>query len=312
MPWHEVVTGFDVFAIVLGIGITIAALWLTPPAAAIVVRTEIRRRLRGVFGGVLGLLTLTSIAVLVARSMAISGAGLTEMGKVLPLVLTQTDFGRVWIARGAAVLLLWLLWWLWHLRDAKSTWEPWLLFALIAVVAFTRSATGHAGDHGDFGIPVWIDWLHLVAAGLWGGVIAAFLLAARPVLAQSENYGLRPVTAQRFSSLAAAGLCLAVATGVYNAWHELGGWRPLWTTYYGLVLDIKLALVIAMALLGASNRFRHVPGIIDTARTTVANAMPRAFQLLLATATAEAALWLAILAVVALLLHAMPPAALVR
>ncbi|HET7675434.1 MAG TPA: CopD family protein [Gammaproteobacteria bacterium] len=304
-PWQEVVTGFDVLAVALASGIAFAALWLVPPAAGAAVREEIQRRLQGFLGAVLGLLTLTSIAVLVARSIAISGAGLADLGDVLPLVLTRTDFGHAWLARAAAVVLLWVLWLTRRaLSSMARTPAAWLVFMLIAVIAYTRSATGHAGDHGDFRIPVWIDWLHLLAAGLWGGVIVAFLIAARPVVARSEDLSSRALVVRRFSSLAAAGLFLAAATGVYNAWRELGGWQPLWTTYFGLVLDIKLALVIAMALAGASNRFWHVPRIVGASAAFPA----RALRALTKTVTAEALLWLAILATVALLLHGMPPA----
>jgi putative copper resistance protein D len=308
--WREALSGFDILAISLSVGAVAALLWLLPgtetPAPW---RADIRRRLRLFLAATLALLTLTSIAVLIARSVAISGRPLLGVGDVVPLVLTQTDFGHAWFARGSAVVLLWIAW-AGLKPDRRQPLLYWLRFAFVAVVAYTRSATGHAGDHGDLQLPVWIDWLHLLAAGLWGGVVIVFVAAVRPVLRQQQGEAGRAAVAARFSSIAAAGLGLVVATGIYNAWHALGGWRPLWTTRYGLILDVKVGLVIVMALLGATNRFWHVPAVLRTGRSATAAPAGRAaaFRALAATAAAEALLMLAILALVALLVNGMPPA----
>ncbi|HEX5420152.1 MAG TPA: CopD family protein [Gammaproteobacteria bacterium] len=313
MAWHEAVTGFDVLGVTLAFGAIAAALWLFSPAAAASAEgIEIGLRFRTLLAAALALLTLTSAAVLVGRSIAISGLSLAHVGRVIPLVLHRTDFGRVWIARAAAVLLSWAVWRRWNPASKLSSVRLWLLLALVSVVAFSRSATGHAGDHGDFRAAVWIDWLHLLAAGLWGGVIVAFLTAVTPARLRSLDGEKEAAAAllRRFSRLAAAGLALAAISGVYKAWQVLGGWRPLWESRYGLILDAKLALAIAMALLGASNRFRHVPEAIAALRgSRKENLPPDAFRGLISTAAAEAVLWLCILAAVALLLHAMPPTA---
>ncbi|HET7306629.1 MAG TPA: CopD family protein [Gammaproteobacteria bacterium] len=307
--WQEALSGFDILAISAAVGGIAALLWLLPgtdtPATW---RTDIRRHLRLFLAATLALLTLTSVAVLIARSIAISGRPLLDVGDVVPLVLMQTDFGHIWFVRGGAVVLLWIAWAASKPARRQSL-LYWLLLALVAAVAYTRSATGHAGDHGDLQIPVWVDWLHLLAAGLWGGVVIAFVVAVRPVLRQQQSQAGRAEVAERFSSVAAAGLGLVVATGIYNAWHTLGGWRPLWTTRYGVILDIKVGLVIAMALLGATNRFRHVPAVLKAGRGTAAPLKRAgAFRSLAATAAAETLLMLAILAVVALLVNGMPPA----
>ncbi|HET6725825.1 MAG TPA: CopD family protein [Gammaproteobacteria bacterium] len=297
-PWREALSGFDILAISLAVGVAAALLWLLPDAQTPDEwRSDSRRRLRLLLILTLTLLTLTSIATLIARSAAISGASLLDVGSVVPLVLTRTDFGRVWFARGIAVVLLWLVW----LALKPANRQPrlyWLLLCLVAVVAFTRSATGHPGDHGDFAMPVWFDWLHLLAAGLWGGVVIAFIVAVRPRLLSAHAL----VTA-RFSSVAAVGLGLVAATGIYNAWHSLDGWGSLWTTRYGAILDIKVGLVILMALLGASNRFLYVPRVVRQDQSAL-----RALRTLVALAACEALLMLAVVAVVALLINAMPPA----
>jgi len=106
------------------------------------------------------------------------------------------------------------------------------------------------------------------------------------------------------------GFMLAAATGICNARQRIGGWQPLWTTRYGLILDAKLVLVIAMAILGATNRFRHVPAVLAAARTADPRSWLRALRGLSFTSFAEAVLWLAIIAAVALLLSGVPPSSL--
>lgn len=263
-------------------------------------------RLNVLFAATLGFLTLTSVAMLFARSVAISGEAFPQVAGVVPMVLQETDFGKVWLARAAAVLLMWLVW---MLVGMRKSWPAWLLAILAGVVAFSRSATGHAGDHGDFEWPVWVDWLHLLSAGLWGGAIVMFVLAARPVLRQHPQDSAAAIV-RRYSMLAAVGLALAAATGICNAWQRVGGWQPLWTTRYGWVLDAKLLLVIAMAILGATNRFRHVPAVLAAARRPDPQSWLRALRGLSLTSLVEALLWLAIIAAAALLLSGVPPTSL--
>lgn len=306
--WQEVLSGLDILAVNLVVGAIATLLWLLPPMdtpAAWCV--GIRFRLRRLLLASLGLLSLTSVALLVARSLVISGQSLPGLGGVLPLVLMRTDFGHAWIVRAGVILVLWIA------CITLNTGRPqprlyWLALACVGVVAWTRSATGHPGDHGNFEFAVWIDWLHLMATGLWGGVVIAFIAALHPILRQHAGTGSKDIF-RRFSRIAAIGLGIAVATGFYNAWTALGGWRPLWTTRYGAILDVKLGLVLLMALLGASNRYRHVPGLL---KVTVRNpdspaGRTAAYRALAMTCRAEALLVLAILAVVALLVNAMQP-----
>ena len=72
-------------------------------------------------------------------------------------------------------------------------------------------------------------------------------------------------TIRRFSNLAAAGLALVTLTGVARAIHEVGGWQELNSSYGALVIA-KVALLIAIAALGAANRWRHVPAAATDTR----------------------------------------------
>jgi putative copper export protein len=66
---------------------------------------------------------------------------------------------------------------------------------------------------------------------------------------------------RRFSTLAGWCLGLVVATGFSNACLQVGSLHALATTAYGRILVAKVALVAAMACLGAANRFAVLPGL---------------------------------------------------
>ncbi len=272
------------------------------------------RRLRGALrrldAAALALLTLTTPGLLVARSIEMSGATFGAVPRVVALVVLRTDFGHLWMVRIVGLATLWLLWYLRACAPRSGArHEPvhgavhdWLSLVAMAVVAFTRSASGHAGDHGDLRAAVWVDWLHLVGAGLWGGLIVAFVVAVRPELRRTGFPGAAGIIA-RFSTLAGIGLLLVAASGIFNAWRVLGAWTPLWNSRYGLILDGKIGAFLVMALLGAVNRFRNVPAIRAMRQDS------RALDALLLTSALEALLFVAILAAAAMLLQGAPPSA---
>lgn len=144
------------------------------------------------------------------------------------------------------------------------------------------------------------DWLHLLAAALWIGGLAALWIALR-----SAPEGQRPLLARalvpRVSRLAGAGLLAMVATGAYAAWLNVATPRALLTTAYGRVLLLKLLLVAIIAGLGAYNRFVLRPAIAADPRPVTAT---RRFR---RSITVEAALGAGVLLAVAAL-TIMPPA----
>jgi putative copper resistance protein D len=65
----------------------------------------------------------------------------------------------------------------------------------------------------------------------------------------------------RFSGIGSALVAVLLLTGLVNGWVLIGLDRldALWTTAYGQLLTLKLALFTAMVILAAMNRFRHTP-----------------------------------------------------
>src|SRR6185312_5132134 len=101
--WHEAITGFDVLAIALTVGAVAARLaWLSSSYEDRRLQSLVLRRQNVLFAAAPRFLALTSVAVLFARSVAISGAPFPRVTGVVPLVLQETDVAKLWLARAAA------------------------------------------------------------------------------------------------------------------------------------------------------------------------------------------------------------------
>jgi putative copper export protein len=210
-----------------------------------------RRRLRRLEVICLVVLILTTGSELMLRARTMAGDGLAAAISAVPLVLTRTHFGAIWIGRIAVLILALSLAGL-GLRAARAG-----SLGLAVAVTLTTSLTGHAADRGDLTPGVAIDWIHVMTVSAWtGGLLCLALCLPGP--ARAWPGALLGQVARRFSRL--AGLCLlaVVATGSYNAWTELREVSDLWATPYGRVLAMKLVLFLGLAWWGAVNRYTVV------------------------------------------------------
>jgi putative copper resistance protein D len=197
------------------------------------------------------LLILAWAGALVIRATVLSGSVASAI-PALSAVLTFTHFGKIWIGRAVALALLLLV------SRGGATWARTAGLVLAAVVGLTTSLTGHSADWGDLTVSVFVDWAHVLAASAWvGGLMGLGFV----VLAERRDWPpelLAPL-ARRFSRLAGSCLAIVVASGVYNAWLQLRGFSPLWTTGYGRILAGKLLAVLGLVTLGAINRYVIIP-----------------------------------------------------
>jgi putative copper export protein len=252
------------------------------------------------------LLLLTGAAELLLRARTMAGGDLSATLSSVPLVLTRTHFGTVWSIRGVALVLLL------GLVGRSGRTETRVAYALSLVVALTTTLAGHAADRGDLSANAAIDWLHVAAATTWTG---GLLWLAVIVLREGRAWSPERLAAllRRFSALAAWCLAAVVASGIYNAVVQLGSLDALWTTAYGATLAVKLSLVLAVAGLGAVNRFVVLPQLGAGPTTWVARPQRAAAQArptldrLGAYVAREAALALVVLGCTALLGESAPP-----
>jgi putative copper export protein/mono/diheme cytochrome c family protein len=218
-----------------------------------------RRRLQRWISVAIGVLLVTSAIDLLARARVMSGGDLSQVGTALPLVLTRTHFGTVWIAR--ALILAALL----ALSVSRSSPGRMVAFVLALGVTLTGTLTGHAADWGDRSFTVLVDWLHAVAATAWTGGLFALAIAVSPAWSAFQDSAssseLLCAVAQRFSRLAGYCLLVVVASGVYNACVQVPTFASLWSTTYGMALLLKVVLALLLAFLGAVNRYLVLPGL---------------------------------------------------
>ncbi|MHB1543317.1 MAG: CopD family protein [Gammaproteobacteria bacterium] len=259
-PLYIALTAIDVIAVVAGLGMIAGWLWVLPRDQDPIFHRSFWR-LEGVS---LLFLTLSSALILVSRSLEMSGGPFSGLPQVIPEVLQATRFGSIWWFRPPLLLALWLLWLLGFTSSRRARWVGILMFIALAGVAFTRSETGHPADHGDFRLGVFVDWLHLLAAGLWIGALFCVTLVIFPALRRRMRERRPDLAAdifQRLSSLAGWGLALILVTGIWTAWKQLGTWSALFNTAYGQILLVKLSLVALLIVIGAYNRFIRLPRI---------------------------------------------------
>ncbi len=267
------------------------------------------RRLEGIVAAAIAVLAASSIVLLIARSATMSSQPVLQTLSAVPLVITATHYGQVWLLRPAMLVVLWIGWWLRRRRRDASA--PWIaMLAALAVFAFSRSASGHAADAGDFGAQEFIDWLHLLSMSVWVGGVFTALLAVFPALRLCATCSPAQLAqfAQRLSRSSAITLGVVVVTGIYNAWMRLGTLPALVDTHYGRTLCIKLILVSIVIALGAVNRFVHVRRVVAAANPgDPAPANAASIRQFSRTILAESAFMIAVLVAVGFLLTGMPP-----
>ena len=154
--------------------------------------------------------------------------------------------------------------------------------AMLAVVWET-----HAGGPSPFRlVTLTLQWLHVVAVGFWIGGLAWLLLGLRGLPGPQ-----RAAAGRRFSALATVGLILVLLTGLSRTAAEVGAPANLFSTTFGRILLVKLALFCVLVALGARNHFRQGPAL---ARDEAAGPFRRAVR-------GELVLGVAILAVTGVL-----------
>jgi putative copper export protein/mono/diheme cytochrome c family protein len=129
--------------------------------------------------------------------------------------------------------------------------------ASAAYLALTSSVSHGAAGGGAF----WgatSDFLHLLAASVWIGMLAMLVVTflwARNALERPDRYTVLSTALQRFSMVAVWSVAVLFFTGTLNAVIEMGRLADLLDTGYGRALLIKLLLLIPLLAIGATNAY---------------------------------------------------------
>jgi copper transport protein len=150
-----------------------------------------------------------------------------------------TRFGEAFIAMelgfafvAALVFLAWL---------TERRLLLWIAFVAGLALASGLSLSGHSSATRAESAA---DWLHLCAAILWIGGLVQLALVRRDAVAF-----------RRFSRLATGCVAVLVGAGVFLSVERLPQLHDLWTSSYGRILLVKLALVAVALSWGALHRF---------------------------------------------------------
>ena len=244
------VTRFAAFAgLLLLIGAVAFALFFWPPG-----RTD--RRLRT-------LVALAWVGALVATALSIGlqgayAGGLDLSNAVRPSVVSDvisTRYGQVAVARllllALAVPLIRQL-----LRGDRPAGVPVAVMgtAIAIGLAATPGVAGHAGASENAALAVALDTVHIGAAAVWIGGLAAMVVAAlRAGDAGSQSSAVHD-GATRFSRFAVFAVAAVVLTGSIQGWRQSQSVDALTTTTYGRVLLVKVGLVAVILIVAAASR----------------------------------------------------------
>ncbi|MFF4652968.1 copper resistance protein CopC [Streptomyces sp. NPDC001380] len=129
--------------------------------------------------------------------------------------------------------------------------------ALVCGTAATWAAAEHASVGPQTALAVPLDLLHLLAAAVWLGGLAALLVLLRRA---PEPAARAAGAAARFSRAAHAAVAVLAVTGAYQSWRQVGSWGALTGTGYGRLLLAKLAgVALLLAAAGYSRRWTARP-----------------------------------------------------
>jgi copper transport protein len=198
-----------------------------------------------------------SFAALAALTVSVGFQGLDAIGAPIPslgriavwVTGAQGSFGRA-TAIGAAALILGLL----SLRSRVGLGRVLSLLALCGVGG-ALAASGHASDAPPRALMTAAVFLHGVSLAFWIGALIPLLETLR----QSGKTGTAIL--MRFSRVIPVPVALLVISGVLLAIVQLAHIDALWTTAYGRVLSVKIALLIVLFALALWNRLTLTPRI---------------------------------------------------
>jgi putative copper resistance protein D len=210
--------------------------------------------------------------VLLAQSMSDSPLVEVFSEGVVWTVLLETGFGRDWLARFVlACFLAGMLVPFLSLQGVKSGWIKVVVVALAADLVGTLAWAGHAV--GGSGIEAIIhpaaDFVHLVAAAAWVGMLLPLALVLAAAGRDTASVGIARTATVRFSMFGIASVGTLLVMGSINTWYLAGSLLALTDTDYGRLLLTKVALFFVMVAIATVNRLHYTPRLGQVASAFV-------------------------------------------
>ena len=201
--------------------------------------------------GSAGLGALASIGGMWAATAVMGGVNLSDARAMFWMMITTTDYGHA----GCITLIAMMAVFVFRVVPVLGVAREWLVLAALTVFAVTRASMGHAGEDGWWTAAMASEAMHLIAIGVWAGVV--FVSAWTAV--GSTKLGLPLAGTSRYlesmSQAAMAAVVVIVSTGIFNAWLRIGTPSNLLHGLYAGAFLVKVALVGIALLLGGYNKF---------------------------------------------------------
>jgi len=255
---EAIISGSGYAVLALLIGVLVTAGFLLPAG-------EPKRLRQTLISSALALLLVflvISALSLLTQGAKLQGGALPSL-EILSHYLSMTQSGKVWLLReGYGVVLALITFWM--IRSKASFKGIRLLMLAALPLLASRSLTSHAVTvSADKMLAVAADAIHLIATGLWGGG----LLSLSWVLYRGTKRLQLPLSwaaeaVRRFSLLAIVSVAVLLVTGLYQSWIQVGTLKTLFSTDYGRVLVVKLALFLGMVSLAALNLLSTKPKLL--------------------------------------------------
>jgi putative copper export protein len=164
-------------------------------------------------------------------------------------MIWQAGAGRANAIRALGLLLATLGAW-----SDRPSW-PAVLGAAMAATSFAW--TGHARALDPNVIPTLLYCIHLVGVAFWFGALAPLAMVSR-----HDDVSRIAATAARFGKAAVFVVAGLMAAGLILLWLLLGDFRELWSSSYGRLAMLKLALVGGLLCAAAFNKLRLTPRLL--------------------------------------------------
>lgn len=139
------------------------------------------------------------------------------------------------------------------------------IWVLSGVVIVSFLLDGHTTTEGPLWLMALADASHVTFAAIWGGGIISLAIALALVIRRRDDRDVLvpdgSELAVRFSRYATYSVFGVAITGIMMAFFILPDFGALVSTPWGILLLIKIALVAALAVLGARVHFNAIPEI---------------------------------------------------
>lgn len=220
-------------------GLLLTRRWLASGTSAPTLSFFLRRS--GIAAALAGL--VASAGALWAGAAIMGGVSLAEAWPTLPMVLSDTSYGRAGLAGMAVMAAMAFV-------AGRRDWQAWDMVGavLLLLFAMSRALISHAGEHGVLSSGFAVEVVHLMLIGIWLGAVAIGGWVVVPQAAGTPSY---LASLSRVATIALAGI---VISGAYHSLVRLSSASQLVEHPYGMALAVKLGLFVMAVMLGGINR----------------------------------------------------------